>query len=99
MSTMYSVRYVAVRYVEVIKGLTINRPLHEKVFAMSRCPLYSMTALYRFDVTVSDDFTLRIKTRQFILLMADEKLNKSQIRKCLNFEKQEKSCCMFFAII
>lgn len=49
----------------------LNRSLTKTRRGYYRC------AFFRPVVTVSDDFSLRKKTRQFILLMTDEKVNKS----------------------
>ena len=55
----------------LIRDLTkTQRGLLQTVHELPSC-------FFRRLVTVSDDFTLRTETRQFILLMADEKVNKS----------------------
>ena len=45
---------------------------------------------FRRVVTVSDDLTLRIKTHQLILLMADEKVSKKLDKKISKFREARK---------
>ena len=45
---------------------------------------------FRRVVTVSDDLTLRIKTHQLILLMADEKVSKMLDKKISKFREARK---------
>ena len=45
---------------------------------------------FRRVVTLSDDLTLRIKTHQLILLMADEKVSKKLDKKISKFREARK---------